>query len=115
VLTRQGDRVQQADAIIAAGVEYGVDVYVLGIPYNMDDSEGPQAKLTRSFGTLLAERCGKPVLAWDERLSSHGADAYLSERELTHKQKKARRDALAAQIILQTFLDSDERDAAPHC
>lgn len=115
VLTRQGDRDRQAAEIVASGCEFGVDAYVLGIPYNMDGTEGTQAKLTRDFGRLLARRSGLPVFAWDERLSSHGADEYMAGSELTHKKKKARRDALAAQIILQTFLDADDRDAAPEC
>ncbi len=115
VITGISDRARQADEIIAAGREFAVDAYVLGIPYNMDDSEGRQAKLTRSFGKLLAERAGQAVYAWDERLSSHGADDCMAGSDLTHKKKKARRDALAAQIILQMFLDAPDRDSAVEC
>jgi len=105
VIVRGGRPTDDAAQIISAGDEYAVDAYVLGIPFNMDGSEGPQAKLTRAFGALLAERCSRPVHAWDERLSSRGADENLIELDLTHKKKKARQDALAAQIILQAFLD----------
>lgn len=105
VITRCGKETDDVDLIIAAGDEYAVDAYVLGIPFNMDGTEGPQAKLTRAFGKLLAERSGHRVHEWDERLSSRGADANLTELDLTHKKKKARQDALAAQIILQAFLD----------
>lgn len=105
VIARCGKQPGDIDQIISAGDEYAVDAYVLGIPYNMDGSEGPQARLTRAFGKLLAKRSGRRVYEWDERLSSRGADANLTELDLTHKKKKARQDALAAQIILQAFLD----------
>ena len=111
VLVRQGDVQQQVDAIIEVAVEFGVDEYVLGIPLHMDDSVGKQAKITQSFGKLLGEATGCVVHECDERLSSVAADDYMQQTELTHKQKKARRDALAAQVILQTFFDT-QRDEA---
>ncbi len=86
--------------------EYGVDEWVVGLPLNMDGSEGPQAKETRAFADQLAARNIGPVHLWDERLSSYAADERMAQTGLTHAQKARRRDALAAQEILQSFLDA---------
>lgn len=106
VIVSQGDLAAQVREVMAAGREYEVEAYVLGLPLNMDGSVGRQAELTRAFGDLLARVSGLEVHYWDERLSSHGADVYLSEAALTSKKRRARRDAVAAQIILQSFLDA---------
>lgn len=78
---------------------------VLGLPLNMDGSEGPRAKLARDFAARLAERTGRPVHLHDERTTSERADEHMARTGLTHKQKKARRDAIAAAAILRGFLD----------
>lgn len=77
---------------------------VFGLPINMDDTEGPRAKLVRAFAARLAARTTHPIHFQDERLSSAAADWSMSQSGLTHKQKKARRDALAAASILRDFL-----------
>ncbi len=87
--------------------EYEIDAVVLGLPLMMDGREEEQARRTRRFGEALAKGLGLAVEYWDERLSSHAADRLLDEREeLTAKGRKARRDALAAQVILQGYVDS---------
>lgn len=83
-----------------------VDVIVLGLPINMDDSEGPRAKLVRAFGDLLARETPVRIDCFDERLTSAEADWQMAQSGLTHKQKKERRDALAAAAILRGFLES---------
>ena len=83
------------------------DALVLGLPLNMDDSEGPSAKGARAFADKLKAHTGKTVHLVDERLSSYYADQQMSQTGLTHGQKKARRDALAAANILQAFLDAE--------
>ena len=93
------------EAVLAVAADYAVDALVVGLPLNMDDTEGTQAKLTRRFGSLLSERSGLPVHYQDERLSSFAADDALRGSELTQKQRKRRRDPLAAAAILQAFLD----------
>lgn len=92
--------------IIEAASEFEIDEWVVGQPLNMDGSEGPQAKLSTRFAKLLATETDAPVHLWDERLSSRQADEHLSAGNLTRKKRKARRDKLAAQVILQTFLDA---------
>jgi len=78
---------------------------VVGLPLNMDGTEGPRATLVRAFATRVAERCGRKILFHDERQSSMAADDRMARTGLTHKQKKARRDAIAAAAILQRYLD----------
>ena len=97
---------QDVAAVTREADEYGVDEFVVGLPLNMDDTEGPQAKLTRRFGETLARHCGKPVHYYDERLSSAAADDRLQPAGLTNKKHKSKRDRVAAQIILQDFLDA---------
>lgn len=92
-------------AILSAAAEYEPDEYIVGLPINMDCSEGPQAKLTRIFGANLAQATKRPVHFVDERLTSKAAREMLSPAELTRKKLKARLDRVAAQIMLQCFLD----------
>lgn len=87
--------------------KYGI---VLGLPLNMDDSEGPRAKSTRIFGERLAALLGTSVHLQDERLTSSEADWAMAQSGLTHKQKKARRDAIAAAAILRDFLEALPRE-----
>lgn len=78
---------------------------IVGLPINMDGSEGQRAKLVRAWAERIAARTGWPVELFDERLTSSAADAKMARSGLTHKQKKERRDAIAAAAILQGFLD----------
>ena len=90
------------------------DALVVGLPLNMDGSDGPAAKNARAFADQLAQRTGLPVHLHDERLSSAAADEAMANTGLTHGQKKQRRDALAAAAILRGFLDrSDPPKSAP--
>lgn len=100
--SNEGELLRQITNAIS---EHQPDELVLGLPLNMDDSEGPSAKAARAFATKLTEHTGKVVHMVDERLSSYHADQQMSQTGLTHGQKKARRDALAAANILQAFLD----------
>lgn len=82
---------------------------VIGLPLNMTDgSEGPRAKIVRGFAARLEARLSpkRAVHFHDERLSSAAADAQMSQSGLTHKQKKQRRDALAAAAILADYLNA---------
>jgi putative Holliday junction resolvase len=89
---------------IEALVGKGACDLVLGLPLNMDDSEGPRTKLARAWGEKLAATTGRMVHFQDERLSSVNADWQMAQSGLTHKQKKERRDAIAAAAILGDFL-----------
>lgn len=82
------------------------DAIILGVPLNMDGSEGPAAKVARAFGDALSKRANLPVHCHDERLTSFAADQAMNQTGRTHKRKKQLRDALAAAEILRDFLDS---------
>lgn len=84
---------------------------VVGLPLNMDDSEGPASKRARAFAAQIAARTGRAVHVQDERLTSADADWAMARSGLTHKQKKQRRDALAAAAILRDFLAAQARAA----
>lgn len=79
---------------------------VLGLPLNMDGSEGERADKTRRFGALLEKRLGQPVIYWDERCSSVTAGHILSDAGKKRKKQRAVIDAVAAAIILQSYLDA---------
>jgi len=83
-----------------------IDAVVLGLPLNMDGTEGAQAKLVRGFGEQIGLEINLPIYFQDERLSSFEAEKKLSGHGLTHKKKKRRLDAIAAAAILQSFLDT---------
>ena len=105
-----GDLSQDAARVLAVAEEEEAAGILVGLPIHMDGNEGEQAKLTRAFASKLAGLTALPVLMWDERLSSKTADEYLAEAQLTRKKAKARRDAVAAQVILQSYLDHDDLD-----
>ena len=93
--------------------EHDVDTIVVGLPLNMDGSEGPKARETRAFCERLRERLAAvrpereiPVELWDERLTTVEAERALRAGGLTRARRRARVDALAARILLQSFLDA---------
>lgn len=99
---------------LARAIQRAIDKYVgaapcqlvLGLPLNMDGSDSPRAKQTRELARHLEAKLGRPVHLADERLTSADADWQMARTGLTHKQKKARRDALAAANLLSDFLKS---------
>lgn len=90
------------DELIA---EYNVSEIVLGLPLNMDDSEGDRALKTREFGEKLNKRTGLKVNYFDERLSSFEAHEILDECDIKSYKHKEFVDEVAAMVILQGFLD----------
>lgn len=105
MIEAKGSSKQRVEAVLAAAKEYDVVGFVVGLPLNMDDSEGSQAKRARAFGEELRKLGGKSVHYQDERLSSATADEMLQGGDYTRKKHKARRDRIAAQVILQQYLD----------
>ena len=92
---------------------YGVRGLVVGLPVHMSGDEGGKAKLAREFGQRAAEATGLPVTWWDERYSSSVADMRMDQAGVSKKRRKNQRDQLAAQVILQSFLDAEDRTASP--
>ena len=83
-----------------------VGTLVLGLPKNMDGSEGPRAEKCRQFKALLEEVCGLPVVLWDERRSSIEAHAILHAAGKKEKKHRKAVDAVAASLILEGYLGS---------
>jgi putative Holliday junction resolvase len=101
VIQGKKELIQKISEVVEAE---NVEAVVLGLPLNMDGSEGPQAKLALKFGRQLQNRLKIPVLLHDERLSSFGAEEKLNSAQYTRKKKKKRLDAVAAAEILESFL-----------
>ena len=94
-----------ADAVAEIAGNERVSALVVGLPVNMDGSEGGRAARCRKFGSMLAERTGLPVLMFDERMTTMTATRYLNETNTRGKKRKTVIDTLSAQIILQNCLD----------
>jgi putative transcription antitermination factor YqgF len=80
------------------------DALVMGLPLNMDGTEGPAAKDARAFAEQVQQRCGLVVHLQDERLTSFEADQRMARSGRTRGEKKELRDALAAAALLEDFL-----------
>lgn len=78
---------------------------VLGLPLNMDSSEGPRAQSTRAFARNLAQKTPLPLIFWDERLSTSAVTRMLIEADTRRDRRAEVVDKLAASYILQGFLD----------
>lgn len=92
--------------IFACLAEYGVDRIVVGLPMRMDGSMGPAAEKTRGFCEKLREVTDVPVLSWDERFTTVTAQNALIEGGTRRNKRKQVVDKLAAQILLQHYLDT---------
>lgn len=85
--------------------EYNVEEIVLGLPKNMNATEGVRAELTREFQDKLERRTGLPVHLWDERLTTVAADKIMMEAGIRREHRREHVDRIAAALILQGFLD----------
>lgn len=93
--------------------EQGAEAVVIGLPISLNGSLGPQAEAVKAFGQDLAARLSLPVEYWDERLSSVEAQRRLASAGHRGPKAKARRDAAAAAIVLQSYLDAQASQSAP--
>ena len=95
-----------ADAIVTAASEQSAVGIVLGLPVNMNGTEGPRAERVRRLAELIAERApALPVALIDERMTTMAASRFLNETNTRGKKRKGVIDTLSAQIILQNALD----------
>jgi putative Holliday junction resolvase len=85
--------------------EHDAAAFVVGVPVHLSGAESEMAAEARRFGQWLAEVTGQPVHFWDERYTTAEAERHLQAAELTSRRRRARRDMLAAQILLQAYLD----------
>ena len=96
-----------ADAarLLALAAERQAVAFVLGLPINMDGSEGPRAQSTRSFARNLAKLTSLPIALWDERLSTAAVERHLIEADASRKRRAEVVDRMAAAYILQGLLE----------
>lgn len=92
--------------------EYRVAGVVVGLPLHVGGEEGESASKARDFGAWVKQATGLPVDFWDERYSSAVADDWMLEADLSRHSRKSRRDMLAAQIILRSYLDRPQAKLA---
>lgn len=98
----------QADAraLLEFAEKEGIGLLVLGLPLNMDGSEGPRAQATRAFARNLSKLTELPIMYWDERLSTAAVERTMIEADLSRAKRDKNVDKLAAAFILQGVLDS---------
>lgn len=94
-----------AARLIALAAEHGVAGYVLGLPRNLDGSEGPRAQATRALSRNLNKLTALPIFLWDERLTTALAERMLIDADQSRKRRGEVIDKLAATLILQSALD----------
>ncbi|MFN9579867.1 MAG: Holliday junction resolvase RuvX [Novosphingobium sp.] len=95
---------RQALAMLVA--ERGIKGVVIGLPLNMDGTEGPRSQSSRAYARNLAEALSLPVLLWDERWSTASAESALIAQDMSRAKRADRIDAAAAAVILQAAIDA---------
>ncbi|MCC6206481.1 MAG: Holliday junction resolvase RuvX [Hyphomicrobiales bacterium] len=94
-----------AEALLALLAKEAAGAVVMGLPVNMDGSEGPRAQASRAFVRNIARMTDLPFAFWDERLSTVAAERALLEMDVSRKKRETRIDSAAAAFILQGVLD----------
>lgn len=103
---RQGSSNNDIEEIKSIIDEYKVEKIVMGLPKNMNNTLGPRSEKVMQYGRLLESKCKKPVVYFDERLSTVAVERTLIEADMSRKKRKTVIDKLSAVYILQAFLDS---------
>lgn len=93
-------------ALAALVAERGIKGVVIGLPLNMDGSEGPRSQSSRAYARNVAEALSLPVLLWDERWSTASAESALIAQDMSRAKRVDRIDAAAAAVILQAAIDA---------
>jgi putative Holliday junction resolvase len=97
---------EDANRLLALAARENIGLLVLGLPVNMDGSEGPRAQSTRAFARNLARLTTIPIVFWDERLSTAAVERMLIEADASRAKREQVVDKLAAAWLLQSALDS---------
>lgn len=90
---------------------YEIGEIVIGLPLRMDGSQGSRVDKTKAFAAWLGAAVERPVSFWDERLTTHQAQAVMQEQKVKTKDKRSVLNQISAAIILQSYLDSRRSDA----
>lgn len=99
--------------LASLATDYNVVGLVVGLPVHMSGQEGGKAREARNFGQWAGRVTGLPVRYYDERYTSLIAEHHLLSAGVSEKKRKERLDKVAAQVLLQSYLDSADRTAAP--
>ncbi|SRR5581483_1659302 len=102
---RRGKFAEDARRLLELAEEHSVGGLVVGLPINLDGSEGPRAQATRAFTRNLSRLTALPILYWDERLTTAAAERMLLEADLSRRRRSEVIDKVAATLILQSALD----------
>lgn len=108
VLDRTGEE-SDMEKLLSMAREYGAERIVVGLPRSMNGSIGMQAEKVLAFSGALAQHVDIPVDTWDERLSTVAAERMLLDTGMKREKRKGKRDAMAAAIILQAYLDGTSK------
>lgn len=92
--------------VAALAAEFGVSGIIVGLPRGMRGDEGYQARETRAMAAEIEALVAVPIIFWDERLTSAIADRVLASHEKSPKARRIERDAIAAAVMLQSYLDA---------
>jgi putative Holliday junction resolvase len=103
---RRGKFGADREVLAALVAERSVKGVVIGLPLNMDGSEGPRAQASRAYARNLSAALGLPVLLWDERWSTASAEGALIAQDMSRAKRAERIDAAAAAVILQAAIDA---------
>ena len=104
---QRGKFTRDAEALIRIIAERGVGGLVIGLPVNMDGSEGPRCQSTRQFAANLLTKIDIPIAFWDERMSTAAVERFLTdEADMSRKRRGEVVDKMAAAYILQGALDA---------
>lgn len=96
---------KDAERLIEICNEHDIGGIAIGLPLNMNGTEGPRVQATRAFERNLSQKIDLPMLFWDERLTTVAAERAMLEADLSRKKRAARIDSTAAGLILQGVLD----------
>jgi putative Holliday junction resolvase len=107
-LNASGSAPKDATLLLRWALDNDASTIVLGLPVSMDGTDSDQTRLTRALADELRKQGSLPVELWDERLSSFQADLFLASAEVPPSRRKKLRDALAAQVVLQSYLDAHQ-------
>jgi putative Holliday junction resolvase len=106
VVARSGDRARDHRRLVGLADEAEAEVVVVGLPLSLDGSVGPSARLVLDELDEMRPRLGRPVVTWDERLSTVEAERRLRSAGMKGRDRRQVVDQLAATVILQSWLDA---------
>jgi len=96
--------------VVREAASHEASTIVVGLPRNMDGTESKMSARARAFGDKLHAATQAEIVMWDERLTSREADRAMLQGDLSRKKRKKRIDSMAAQLMLQSYLDSRPRE-----